>query len=339
MAPQFPPSAHRQTRGIVPGRDRPRSDRGRHAHERARQRQGQHLPRRARPGSTGGTATRASAPRAPKAAGRVQVRRGRHRATRRCARRSSTTSSFLAQASTESQGPWDSNYQVEDNFSWFLPGKKGDHDLKFGARYNYTELRRVSQINMNGTFRFNTDLPFDAGQSAAPIPSASPSAPDAYDETINEPHLRVLRAGQVADRAQHDAEPRPALRPRALPARRDRQSAVRRRQKTIRSTRTTSARASASPARSTPSGKSVIRGRLRDLLQPHDPRRARRHASSSRSSRTRSSLNFPNDTADPGPSARPVSDRSVPGQRPVREPGAAQRSCTRRARRCATPAS
>src|SRR5947207_488664 len=69
--------------------------------------------------------------------------------------------SFLAQASTESQGPWDSNYQIEDDFSWFVPGKHGDHDMKFGFRYNYTELRRVSQINENGTFRFNTDLPFD----------------------------------------------------------------------------------------------------------------------------------------------------------------------------------
>jgi hypothetical protein len=69
--------------------------------------------------------------------------------------------SFLAQASTESQGPWDSNYQIEDDYSWYIPGKRGAHDLKFGVRYNYTELRRVSQINMNGTFRFNTDDPFD----------------------------------------------------------------------------------------------------------------------------------------------------------------------------------
>lgn len=69
--------------------------------------------------------------------------------------------SFNAQASTEAQGPWDSNWQVEDDFSWFVPGKKGDHELKFGARYNYTELRRVSQIEQNGRFRFNTDLPFD----------------------------------------------------------------------------------------------------------------------------------------------------------------------------------
>jgi hypothetical protein len=69
--------------------------------------------------------------------------------------------SSLTQASTESQGPWDSNWQIEDDFSWFIPGKKGDHDTKVGFRYNYTELRRVSQINENGTFRFNTDLPFD----------------------------------------------------------------------------------------------------------------------------------------------------------------------------------
>jgi hypothetical protein len=68
---------------------------------------------------------------------------------------------FRAQASTESQGPWDSNYQIEDDYSWFVPGKKGDHDMKFGFRYNYTELRRVSQVQSNGQFRFNTNLPFD----------------------------------------------------------------------------------------------------------------------------------------------------------------------------------
>ncbi len=69
--------------------------------------------------------------------------------------------SLLTQASTESQGPWDSNYQVEDDFSWFVPGKKGDHELKFGVRYNNTRLKRVSQINENGTFSFSTDLKFD----------------------------------------------------------------------------------------------------------------------------------------------------------------------------------
>ena len=68
---------------------------------------------------------------------------------------------FLGQASTESQGPWDSNYQVEDDYSWFKPTNHGDHDMKFGVRYNYTTLRRVSQVNQNGTFSFNTNLAFD----------------------------------------------------------------------------------------------------------------------------------------------------------------------------------
>jgi outer membrane receptor protein involved in Fe transport len=84
---------------------------------------------------------------------------------------------FRAQASTEAQGPWDSNYQIEDDYSWFLPGKHGDHDMKFGFRYNYTELERVSQIEQNGRFNFNTDLPFD------------PSNPRTYPERL------VIRTG------------------------------------------------------------------------------------------------------------------------------------------------
>jgi hypothetical protein len=92
--------------------------------------------------------------------------------------------SFLAQASTESQGPWDSNYQIEDDYSWFVPGKKGDHDLKFGIRYNYTELRRVSQVNENGTFSFNTDLPFDAANPRT-YPERFTIRTGAFNEFIN----------------------------------------------------------------------------------------------------------------------------------------------------------
>ena len=103
---------------------------------------------------------------------RIQVRRRGARAARRCARRSSSyLAACSAQASTESQGPWDSNYQVEDDFSWFVPGKKGDHEVKFGARYNYTELRRVSQINENGTFTLQHAICRSTPPTRAPIPS------------------------------------------------------------------------------------------------------------------------------------------------------------------------
>ena len=92
--------------------------------------------------------------------------------------------------STEAQGPWDSNYQIEDHFSWFVPGKKGDHDLKFGARYNYTELERVSQINQNGTFRFNTDLPFDAANPRT-YPERLTIRVGEFDEFINNHTLEL----------------------------------------------------------------------------------------------------------------------------------------------------
>src|SRR5262245_40493495 len=91
--------------------------------------------------------------------------------------------SLLAQGSTENQGPWDSNYQIEDDYSWFLPGRKGDHELKFGARYNYTDLRRVSQINANGTFSFNTDLAFDPANGRT-YPERLSMRLGSYDKTI-----------------------------------------------------------------------------------------------------------------------------------------------------------
>ncbi len=86
--------------------------------------------------------------------------------------------------STESQGPWDTNYQVEDNFSWFVPGKKGDHNIKVGARYTYTKLRRVSQINQNGTFNFNTDLRFNPADPRTYPERLQIRIPNAYDATM-----------------------------------------------------------------------------------------------------------------------------------------------------------
>ena len=93
--------------------------------------------------------------------------------------------SFLTQASTESQGPWDSNYQVEDHFSWFVPDMKGAHNFKVGSRYHFTTLRRVSQINRNGTFIFNTDLPFNAADPRTYPERLSIRIPDAYDATVD----------------------------------------------------------------------------------------------------------------------------------------------------------
>jgi hypothetical protein len=92
--------------------------------------------------------------------------------------------SFQAQAAVAAQGPWDSNYQIEDDFSWFVPNKKGDHNFKVGARFNYTELRRVSQNNRNGTFRFSTDLPFDPANPRTYPERLTIRIPGSYDATL-----------------------------------------------------------------------------------------------------------------------------------------------------------
>ena len=117
----------------------------------------------------------------------------------------------------------------------------------------------MSQINQNGTFRFNTDLPFDAANPRT-YPERLTIRIPSLRRDDDQPQRRGLRAGQVADGRQQHAQPRPALRPGALPATSTpgttRCSRPARRP---RSTRTTSRRASASPVSSTTSGKSLVR--------------------------------------------------------------------------------
>jgi hypothetical protein len=56
----------------------------------------------------------------------------------------------------------DPAYQMDETFAWFLPGKKGDHDLKFGTNLVYTPLHIFDTSNLNGTFSFTTtDLDFN----------------------------------------------------------------------------------------------------------------------------------------------------------------------------------
>jgi hypothetical protein len=52
-------------------------------------------------------------------------------------------------------------YSLEDKFSWFVPDKKGDHDIKLGAQYRYMTLDYFQANRRNGVFTFNTDLDFD----------------------------------------------------------------------------------------------------------------------------------------------------------------------------------
>lgn len=68
---------------------------------------------------------------------------------------------FLDQQSARASSRKDDTFGLDDTFAWFVPNKGGDHDIKFGLQYVYAPLRFSDEGNMNGTFQFNTDLPFD----------------------------------------------------------------------------------------------------------------------------------------------------------------------------------
>lgn len=74
-----------------------------------------------------------------------------------------TFQNFTTQQSATAQKRLNDAFQVEDTFAWFLPGKRGDHDIKAGVQYEYVGVRATAQDNLNGTFRFQlSDAPFDA---------------------------------------------------------------------------------------------------------------------------------------------------------------------------------
>jgi hypothetical protein len=69
---------------------------------------------------------------------------------------------YADQQSAVAQARVDNAYQFDDTFSWFIAGHGGDHDVKFGAQYEYVGARSTAQDNANGTFFFRSDLPFNA---------------------------------------------------------------------------------------------------------------------------------------------------------------------------------
>jgi len=70
---------------------------------------------------------------------------------------------FTDGPSTRANRRMDPAYQLDETFAWFLPGKKGDHDLKFGASWYYLPLHVFDAGTLNGNFIFSaSDRPFNA---------------------------------------------------------------------------------------------------------------------------------------------------------------------------------
>ena len=87
--------------------------------------------------------------------------------------------SFQDQQSARANRRLDVAYGADNVFAWFLPGKGGDHDLKFGINYLYSSLRIQDFGNQNGTFTMNVDVPFDRNN------------PRTYPERLVDPRRRA----------------------------------------------------------------------------------------------------------------------------------------------------
>lgn len=91
---------------------------------------------------------------------------------------------FLDQQSARASRRKDRTYGFDDTFAWFIPNRAGDHDVKFGLQYIYAPLLFQDQGNMNGTFVFNTDLPFDRNNPRTYPERLSIRVPGAIDYII-----------------------------------------------------------------------------------------------------------------------------------------------------------
>ena len=70
---------------------------------------------------------------------------------------------YTTQQDNTAQSRINDAIQLDNTFTWFKPGLKGDHDIKLGGGYEYVGANNINQGNMNGTFGFGrSDGPFDA---------------------------------------------------------------------------------------------------------------------------------------------------------------------------------
>ncbi|HEX6976677.1 MAG TPA: carboxypeptidase regulatory-like domain-containing protein [Vicinamibacterales bacterium] len=102
---------------------------------------------------------------------------------------------YTDQQDNTAQARINDGIQAEETFAWFLPGKKGDHDLKLGFQYEYSGASNSNQGNMNGTFSF--------GRSNVAFNAATPSTyPDRFSIRVGGPSTFFEMAHYVAGFAQ-----------------------------------------------------------------------------------------------------------------------------------------
>ncbi len=70
---------------------------------------------------------------------------------------------YYDQQNSVAQARVNDGWQVEDTFSWFIPGSRGDHNLRVGIQYQRSTNKATTQDNWNGTFSIPSDRAFTPG--------------------------------------------------------------------------------------------------------------------------------------------------------------------------------
>jgi hypothetical protein len=83
----------------------------------------------------------------------------------------------------------DHAWQAEDTFAWFVPGKKGDHNIRLGGQYQHVDADLAVHGNMNGTFVFRTNSPFDAADPSTYPERLTIRVPGPSDLRVNTHYL------------------------------------------------------------------------------------------------------------------------------------------------------
>ena len=106
-----------------------------------------------------------------------------------------TFQTFIDQQDNTGQFRINDAIQLDETVGWFIPGRRGDHDLKVGAQYVYSGAFNRNDGNLNGNFTF--------GQNNNPFNPADPRTyPDRFSIRVGGPSEFYEKAHYVTGFAQ-----------------------------------------------------------------------------------------------------------------------------------------
>ena len=75
--------------------------------------------------------------------------------------------SFTDQQNAKGDAVGEHLYLINDTFNWFVPNARGSHNVQAGMEFSYTDVNNHVQDNLNGTFSFSNNGPFNAANPSS----------------------------------------------------------------------------------------------------------------------------------------------------------------------------